>query len=161
MEHRPSTTPCHRTLFWAALAIPVQLVPCCFSSAFSVAPPTVARPDSLPLPLRVPGQGLACGFGCWFPEGVSDPAPLPPQYLLGHWFLLSRSLTQIFISDLLLPTDCEGVTHALANASDTVGLLVRVSDNNDNKNNNNSNNQIRTVIAGGGRLKLDEKCNKV
>ena len=21
------------------------------------------------------------------PEGVSDPAPLTPQYLLGHWFL--------------------------------------------------------------------------
>ena len=40
----------------------------------------------------------------WLPEGVSDPAPLPPQYLLGHWFL-SRSLQQIFISDLLLPLD--------------------------------------------------------
>ena len=26
MEHRPSTTPRHRTLFWAALAIPAQLV---------------------------------------------------------------------------------------------------------------------------------------
>ena len=49
-------------------------------------------------------QGLACGAGCWLPEGVSDPAPLPPQYLLGHWFL-SRSLPQIFISDLLLPLD--------------------------------------------------------
>ena len=33
VEHRPSTTPRHRTLFWAALAIPDQLVPCCFSSA--------------------------------------------------------------------------------------------------------------------------------
>ena len=54
--------------------------------------------------LRVPGQGLACGAGCWLPEGVSDPAPLPPQYLLSHWFL-SRSLSQIFISDLLLPLD--------------------------------------------------------
>ena len=62
------------------------------------------RPASLPLTLRVPGQGLACGAGCWLPEGVSDPAPLPPQYLLGHWFL-SRSLPQIFISDLLLPLD--------------------------------------------------------
>ena len=100
MEHRLSTTPHHRTLFWAALVIPDQLVPCCFS----VSPPTVARPASLPLPLRVPGQGLACGAGCWLPEGVSDPAPLPPQYLLGHWFL-SRSFQQIFISDLLLPLD--------------------------------------------------------
>ena len=33
VEHRPSTTPHHSTLFWAALAIPDQLVPCCFSSA--------------------------------------------------------------------------------------------------------------------------------
>ena len=31
VEHTPSTTPCHRTLFWAALVIPNQLVPCCFS----------------------------------------------------------------------------------------------------------------------------------
>ena len=33
VEHRPSTTPRHHTLFWAVLAIPDQLVPCCFSSA--------------------------------------------------------------------------------------------------------------------------------
>ena len=33
VEHRPSTTPRHRTLFWAALVIPDQLVPCCFSSS--------------------------------------------------------------------------------------------------------------------------------
>ena len=33
VEHRPSTTPRHRTLFWAALVIPDQLVPCYFSSA--------------------------------------------------------------------------------------------------------------------------------
>ena len=33
VEHRPSTTPRHRTLFLAALVIPDQLVPCCFSSA--------------------------------------------------------------------------------------------------------------------------------
>ena len=33
VEHRPSTTPCHRTLFWASLVFPDQLVPCCFSSA--------------------------------------------------------------------------------------------------------------------------------
>ena len=33
VEHRPSTTPRQRTLFWAALVIPDQLVPCCFSSA--------------------------------------------------------------------------------------------------------------------------------
>ena len=33
-----------------------------------------------------------------------DPAPLPPQCLLGHWFL-SRPLPHIFILDLLLPLD--------------------------------------------------------
>nr|KAG5689654.1 hypothetical protein BaRGS_026769 [Batillaria attramentaria] len=38
-----------------------------------------------------PQLGLACGAGCWLPEGVSNPAPLPPQDLLGQWFL-SRSL---------------------------------------------------------------------
>ena len=30
VEHRPPTTPRHRILFWAALAIPAQSVPCCF-----------------------------------------------------------------------------------------------------------------------------------
>ena len=104
VEHRPSTTPRRRTLFWAALVIPDQLVLLLFQLCFSVSPPTVARPASLPLPLRVPGQGLACGAGCWLPEGVSDPAPLSPQDLLSHWFL-SRSLPQIFISDHLLPLD--------------------------------------------------------
>ena len=33
VEHRPSTTPRHRTLFWAALVIPDQLVPCRISFA--------------------------------------------------------------------------------------------------------------------------------
>ena len=33
VERRPSTTPRHRTLFWAALVIPDQLAPSCFSSA--------------------------------------------------------------------------------------------------------------------------------
>ena len=104
MEHRPSTTPRHRTLFWAVLVIPDQLVPCCFSSA------SVSRLQLLrgrPLFLFACGfqvRAWRCGAGCWLPEGVSDPAPLPPQYLLGHWFL-SRSLPPIFISDLLLPLD--------------------------------------------------------
>ena len=78
--------------------------PLLFQLCFSVSSPTVARPASLPLPLRIPGQGLACGAGCWLPEGVSDSAPLPQQYLLGHRFL-SHSLPQIFILDLLLPLD--------------------------------------------------------
>ena len=99
LKHKSSTTPRHRTLFWAVLAIPGQLVPCCFTSAS-----TVARPASLPLPQRIPGQGLACSALCWLPEGVSDPAPLLPQHMFGHWFL-SSSLPQIFVSDFLLPLD--------------------------------------------------------
>ena len=62
-----------------------------FQLYFSVLPPTVARPVSLSLPLWAPGQGLVCSAGCWLPAGVSDPAPLPPQYLLDHWFLLCFS----------------------------------------------------------------------
>ena len=93
-------SPSHSVLGCSCHSGPVG--PLLIQLCFSVSPPTVARPASLPLPLRVPGQGLACGAGCWLPEGVSDPAPLPLQYLLGHWFL-SHSLPQIFISDLLLP----------------------------------------------------------
>ena len=104
MEHRPSTTARHRTLFWAALVIPDQLVPCCFSSASVSRLLTVARPASLSLPLQIPGHSLACTARCWLPEGVSDPAPLPPQYLLRLRFL-SCSLPKIFILDLLLPLD--------------------------------------------------------
>ena len=92
-----------------------------FQLCFSVSPPTVARPASLSLSLRVPGQGLACGAGCWLPEGVSDPAPLPTQYLLGHWFL-SRSLPQIFISDLLLPLDF--VDSPQTGVEECLGLLL-------------------------------------
>ena len=93
-------SPSHSVLGCSGHSRPVG--PLLFQLCFSVSPPTVARLASLSLPLRVPGQGLACGAGCWLPEGVSDPAPLPPQYLLGHWFM-SCSLPQIFISDLLLP----------------------------------------------------------
>ena len=53
VQHRPSTTPRHRTLFWAALAIPGQLVPCCFSSA------SVSRLQLLR------GRPLFL-FPCWF-----------------------------------------------------------------------------------------------
>ena len=104
VEHRPSTTPRHRTLFCAALVFPDLLVPCCCSSA-SVSRLQLLRDRPLFLfPCGFQVRVLACGAGCWLPEGAYDPAPLPPQYLLGHWFL-SRSLPQIFISDLLLPLD--------------------------------------------------------
>ena len=102
VEHKPSTAPRDHTLGCSGHSGPVG--PLLFQLCFSVSPPTVARTASFSLPLRVQGQGLECGAGCWLPEGVSDPAPLAPRYLLGHWFL-SRSLPQIFISDLLLPLD--------------------------------------------------------
>ena len=70
----------------------------------SVLPPTVARPASLPLSLQLPGQSLVCGAGCWLPEGVSDPAPLSLQNLICYW-LLSRSLPQLFIWEHLWPSD--------------------------------------------------------
>ena len=96
VEHRPPTTrqpppptphppPSHSVLGCSSHSGPVG--PLLLKLCFSVSPPTVARPASLPLPLRVPGQGLACGAGCWLPEGVSDLAPLPPQYLLGHAYI--------------------------------------------------------------------------
>ena len=50
----------------------------------------------LSLALRVPGQRLACGAGFWFPEGVSNPVPFPPQNLLSHW-LLTRFLQHYFV----------------------------------------------------------------
>ena len=104
MEHRPSTTPRHRTLFWAALAIPDQLVPCCFSSA-SVSRLQLLQGRPLYLfPCRFQVRVWRVVLDAGFPAGVSDPAPLPPQYLFAHWFL-SRSLPHIFISALLLPLD--------------------------------------------------------
>ena len=111
-EHRPSTTPppppppttppSHSVLGCSGHSS--QAGSFLFQLCFSVSPPTVARSASLPLPLRVPGQSLACSAQCWLPGDVSDLTSLPPQYLTGHWFL-SRSLPQIFISDLLLPLD--------------------------------------------------------
>ena len=96
------SSPSHSVLGCSGHSRPVGSL--LFQLCFSVSPPTVARPASLSLPLRVPGQGLVCGAGCWLPEGVSNPAPLPLQYLLGHWFLF-HSLSQIFISDPHLPLD--------------------------------------------------------
>ena len=111
LEHRPSTIPQPLHSVLGCSGHSGSIGPVLFQLCFSVSPPTVVRPVSLPLPLRVPGQGLVCGAGCWLPEGVSDPAPLPPQYLLGHWFL-SHSLPQIFISDLVLPLDFVDAPHS-------------------------------------------------
>ena len=69
VEHRPSTTPRHRTLFWAALVIPDQLVPCCFSSA-SVSRLQLLRGRPLFLfPCGFQVRAWRCGAGCWLPEG--------------------------------------------------------------------------------------------
>ena len=77
VEHRPSTTPRHRTLFWTALTIPVQLVPCCFSSA------SMSRLQLLR------GRPLFF-FTCWFQvrawrvvldAGFMGVCPIQPHFL--------------------------------------------------------------------------------
>ena len=70
----------------------------------TVSPPAAARPSPLPFTLRVPTQGLSCDAGCWLPEGMTNPAPLPPQDLPCHRFL-ARSLPQIFVPYFLWPSD--------------------------------------------------------
>ena len=104
VEHRPSTTPRHRTLFWAALVIPDQLVPCCFSSA-SVSRLQLLRGRPLFL--------FPCGFQvkAWrvvLDAGFLWVCPIQPHFLRSICLatgLLSRSLPHVFISDLLLPLD--------------------------------------------------------
>ena len=103
VEYRPSMTPRHRTLIWAALVLPDQLVPCCFSSA-SVSRLQLLRDRPLFL--------FPCGFQvrAWrvvLDAGFLRVCPNQPLFLrnicLATGFL-SRSLPQIFISDLLLPS---------------------------------------------------------
>ena len=77
MEHRPSTTPHHRTLFWAALVILDQLVPCCFSSA-SVSRLQLLRGQPLFL--------FPCGFQvrAWrvvLDAGLLRVCPIQPHFL--------------------------------------------------------------------------------
>ena len=77
VEHRPSTTPRHRTLFWAAPVIPYQLVPCCFSSA-SVSRLQLLRGRLLFL--------LPCGFQvrAWrvvLAAGFLRVCPIQPHFL--------------------------------------------------------------------------------
>ena len=89
VEHSPSTTPRHRTLFWAAqtsssLTISALLqclaFKCCEAGLSSSSPA---------------GSRSGLGVWCWWLlEVVSDPAPLLPQYLVGHWFLF-RSLPDL------------------------------------------------------------------
>ena len=77
VEHRPSTTPRHRTLFWANLAAPVQFVPCCLSSA-SVSRLQLLRGRSLFL--------FPCGFQvrAWrvmLDAGFLRVCPIQPHFL--------------------------------------------------------------------------------
>ena len=77
VEHRSSKTPRYRTLFWAALVIPDQLVPCCFSSA------------SVSLLLLLRGRPLflfPCGFQvrAWrvvLDAGFLKVCPIQPHFL--------------------------------------------------------------------------------
>ena len=71
-----------------------------FQLCLSVPPPAVFGPSSLPLPLGVPSQGLACDGSCWFTQGVANPSPLPSLDLALYW-LLAPSLPQLLIADFL------------------------------------------------------------
>ena len=97
MEHRPSTTPRHRPMFWAALVIPDQLVPCCFSSA-SVSRFQLLRGRSLFL--------FPCRFQVRAWRVVLDAGFLRVCLIQPHSLhsicLATCSCPQIFISDLLL-----------------------------------------------------------
>ena len=119
VEHRPSTTPRHRTLFWAALVILDQLVPCCCSSA-SVSRLQLLRGRPLFL--------FPCGFQvrAWrvvLDAGFLRVCPIQPHFLRSiclatgscparshrssfrifscHWILQMR-LRQVLISIRLL-----------------------------------------------------------
>ena len=48
--------------------------------------------------------------GC-FPEGVANPSPLPSGNLLGDGVLVCQ-LSQVFVADLLWPSDVEDVAKA-------------------------------------------------
>lgn len=69
-----------------------------------VSRPAVSASPSLPLPVRIPGQRLACDAGCWLPERVSHSASLPPSDLLVDW-LLSCPPSLLFVADLLRSSD--------------------------------------------------------
>ena len=82
-------SPSHSVLGCSGYSGPVG--PLLFQLCFSVSPPTVARPclsSSSPAGSR---SGLPCGAGCWLPEGVSDPAPLPPSICLATGSCPARS----------------------------------------------------------------------
>ena len=110
MEHRPSKTPRHRTLFWAALVTPDQLVPCCFSSA-SVSRFQLLR--SQPLFLFPCGFRSGLGVYCWMLAPWGCVRSSPTSSAVSAWPLVPvRLLPQIFISDLLLPLDFVEAPHA-------------------------------------------------
>ena len=75
MECRPSTTLRQCTLFWAVLAAPIQLLPCCFSSA-SVSRLQLLRDRPLFL---FPCPRLGFGVWCWML--ASGGCPIQPHFL--------------------------------------------------------------------------------
>ena len=68
-------SPSHSVLGCSGHSSPVG--PLLVQLCFSVSPPTAAMLTSLPLPMQVPGQGLACGDGCW----LSNVCPIQPHFL--------------------------------------------------------------------------------
>ena len=77
VEHRSSTTPRHRTLFWAALVIPDQLAPCCFSSAsVSRLQPLRGRPV-----LLFPCGSQVRAWRVVLDAGFLSVCPIQPRFL--------------------------------------------------------------------------------
>ena len=77
----------------------------------SVPSPAVFGPSSLPLPLGVPSQGLACDGSWWFTQGVANPTPLASPDLALYW-LLAPSLPQLLIADFVRPPDSEDASQS-------------------------------------------------
>ena len=111
----------NRARFWAA-----------FSASFRVVPISLCSASVSHLQLFLGGplfrcpcglESLACVAGCWLPEGVPDSAPLPASDLLVYW-LLSRLLPQLFVADLLWPSD---VKDALKTHVDEVWMFCMVA----------------------------------
>ena len=126
VEHRPSTTPRHCALFWAALVIPDQLVPCCFSSA------------SVPRLQLLRGRPLflcPCGFQvrAWrvvLDAGFLRVCPIQPYFLPSICLATTTNCTARFYFFVCLYVSfCDSCLSVAARHLEhlLVGLVVKAS----------------------------------
>ena len=87
VKHRPSTTHRQCTLFWAALVIPVQLVPCCLSSASVFCLQLLRGRPLFLFPCRFQVRAWHVVLDTGFLRVCPIQPHFPLQYLLDHWFL--------------------------------------------------------------------------